>query len=142
MTPVKVPTVPCADAAPGRETAATNATAAKDDFDMLNLHGPLRDRPQRMLWMPTITFLEPRFPQPMVPRMRCPRNHRTPRQQSLFSAYLNRHGKASAGSRQLHPNDWTSRRKKARPRRADDRREQLQQIVNNGTVEGCRERFL
>src|SRR6516162_180463 len=35
MTPVKVPTVPCAEAAPGQETAATNATAAKDSFDML-----------------------------------------------------------------------------------------------------------
>jgi hypothetical protein len=35
MTPVKVPTVACADAAPGQETAATNATAAKDGFDML-----------------------------------------------------------------------------------------------------------
>ncbi len=45
MTPVKVPTVPCADAAPGQETAATNATAAKVGFDMLNLPRSLGDRP-------------------------------------------------------------------------------------------------
>jgi hypothetical protein len=37
MTPVKVPTAPCADAAPGQETAATNAKAAKDGFDILSL---------------------------------------------------------------------------------------------------------
>src|SRR5260370_33809009 len=45
MTPVKVPTVPCADATPGQETAATNATAAKDGFDMLNLPRSLGDQP-------------------------------------------------------------------------------------------------
>src|ERR1700693_3345601 len=45
MTPVKVPTVPCADAAPGQETAAINATAAKDGFDMLNLPRSLDDQP-------------------------------------------------------------------------------------------------
>src|SRR5262249_45408654 len=45
MTPVKVPTVPCADAAPGQETAATNATAAKDDFDMPKLPRSLGDQP-------------------------------------------------------------------------------------------------
>jgi len=45
MTPVKVPTVPCADAAPGQETAATNATAAKDGFDMPNLPRSVGDQP-------------------------------------------------------------------------------------------------
>jgi hypothetical protein len=45
MTPVKVPTVLCADAALGQETAATNATAAKDGFDMLNLPPALGDQP-------------------------------------------------------------------------------------------------
>jgi hypothetical protein len=45
MTPVKVPTVPCADAAPEQDTTATNAAAANDGFDMLNLPRSLGDQP-------------------------------------------------------------------------------------------------
>src|SRR5262245_23472 len=44
MTPVKVPTAPCADAAPGQDTAATSASAAKDGFDMLSLPRSLDDQ--------------------------------------------------------------------------------------------------
>src|SRR5262249_39791078 len=45
MTPVNVPTMRCADAAPGQETAATNATAAKDGFNIPNLPRSLGDQP-------------------------------------------------------------------------------------------------
>jgi hypothetical protein len=74
--------------------------------------------------MLTIAFLAPQFLQRLEYRMRRPSNHHTPRRQSLVSAYLQRRGKARPAYR------------------ADDRREQLQQIFNKRTVEGCRERSM
>jgi hypothetical protein len=83
MTPVKVPTALCADAAPGQETAATNATAAKDDFDMLNLLLRQVINLQQNLWMPTIPSLIWNW---AVQRM----EHRGPRRQATSSGTVKR----------------------------------------------------
>src|SRR5262245_4730226 len=92
MTPVKVPTVLCADTTPGQETAATNATATKDGFDMPNLPRSLGDQPATAsvdandcapYWNWACTER----------RMRCPQNSRDPAA-APFSDYLKRHSKA------------------------------------------------
>jgi hypothetical protein len=73
MTPVKVPTVLCADATPGQETATTNATAAKDGFDTPNLPRSLGDQPAT-----ESVDANDRVPYwnwaCMESRMRCPQN--------------------------------------------------------------------
>src|SRR5262249_25096760 len=92
MTPVKVPTVLCADTTPGQETAATNATATKDGFDMPNLPRSLGDQPATAsvdandcapYWNWACTER----------RMRCPQSSRDPAA-APFSDYLKRHSKA------------------------------------------------
>jgi hypothetical protein len=83
MTPVKVPTVPCADPAPGQNTAATNAAVAKDDFDMLNLPHALGDQPQT-------ESLDANDPVPYLELGRTTHGA----SQTAAAGYLKRHSKA------------------------------------------------
>src|SRR5215470_12231881 len=97
MRPVKVPTVLCADPTPGQETAANNATAAKDGFDMLNLPRSLGDQP-------ATEFVDANDRVPSLDCAAIPTMHAAPDAlptksshapaAAPFSAYIKRHSKA------------------------------------------------